>query len=98
MVLKLTLKHSPNVVADSNDENNFPHKLLLTNTFRSTRKFDGNGFDKFYYLQSKFQECIKLRRCLKVNTSNETPEFIASVRINENDDDIAKGVFDRTGV
>ena len=51
---EVTLKHSPNVVGDSNDENNFPHKLLLTNTFRSTRKFDGNGFDKFYYLQSKF--------------------------------------------
>ena len=30
--------------------------------------------------------------------SNETPEFIASVRINGNDDDIAKGLFDWTGV
>ena len=27
-----TLKVSSNVVGDSNDENNFPHKLLLTNT------------------------------------------------------------------
>ena len=27
-----TLKISSNVVRDSNDENNFPHKLLLTNT------------------------------------------------------------------
>ena len=26
---------SPNIVGDSNDENNFPHKLLLTNKFRS---------------------------------------------------------------
>ena len=26
------MKLSPNVVGDSNDENNFPHKLLLTNT------------------------------------------------------------------
>ena len=26
-----TLKLSSNVVGDSNDENNFPHKLLLTN-------------------------------------------------------------------
>ena len=26
------LKTSSNVVSDSNDENNFPHKLLLTNT------------------------------------------------------------------
>ena len=27
-----TLKNSPNVIGDSNDENNFLHKLLLTNT------------------------------------------------------------------
>ena len=27
-----TLKLSSNVAGDSNDENNFPHKLLLTNT------------------------------------------------------------------
>ena len=29
---EVTLKISPNVVGDSNDENNFLHKLLLTNT------------------------------------------------------------------
>ena len=28
---KVTLKLSSNVVGDSNDENNFPQKLLLTN-------------------------------------------------------------------
>ena len=28
----VTLQISSNVVGDSNDENNFPHKLLLTNT------------------------------------------------------------------
>ena len=28
----ITLKLSSNVVGDSNDEKNFPHKLLLTNT------------------------------------------------------------------
>ena len=28
---EITLKLSSNVVVDSNDENNFPHKLLLTN-------------------------------------------------------------------
>ena len=27
----ITLKLSSNVVGDSNDENSFPHKLLLTN-------------------------------------------------------------------
>ena len=29
---KVTLKSSSNVVGNSTDENNFPHKLLLTNT------------------------------------------------------------------
>ena len=29
---EMTLKISLNVVGDSNDENNFPQKLLLTNT------------------------------------------------------------------
>ena len=29
---EVTLKISSIVVGDSNDENNFPHKLLLTNT------------------------------------------------------------------
>ena len=28
---EITLKISSNVAGDSNDENNFPHKLLLTN-------------------------------------------------------------------
>ena len=30
--VEVTLKISSNVVGDSNDENNFPHKLFLTNT------------------------------------------------------------------
>ena len=29
---EVTLKLSSNVAGDSNDENNFPHKLLSTNT------------------------------------------------------------------
>ena len=29
---EVTLKISSNIVGDSNDENNLPHKLLLTNT------------------------------------------------------------------
>ena len=32
---EVTLKLSSNVAGDSNDENNFPHKLLLTNTLVS---------------------------------------------------------------
>ena len=41
---EVTLKPSSNVVSDSNDENNFPHKLLLTNTQVSRlRKAFANG-------------------------------------------------------
>ena len=41
---KVTLKPSPNVLRDSNDENNFLHKLLLTNTQVSRlRKAFANG-------------------------------------------------------
>ena len=29
---KVTLNLSSNIICDSNDENNFPHKLLMTNT------------------------------------------------------------------
>ena len=41
---EVTLKLSSNVVGDSNDESNFPHKLLLTNTQVSIhRKAFANG-------------------------------------------------------
>ena len=41
---EVILKFSSNVVCDSNDENNFPHKLLLTNTQVSElRKAFPNG-------------------------------------------------------
>ena len=41
---KVTLKPSSNVLRDSNDENNFLHKLLLTNTQVSRlRKAFANG-------------------------------------------------------
>ena len=42
---EVTLKLSSNVVSGSNDENNFPHKLLLTNTQVSKlRKASANNF------------------------------------------------------
>ena len=42
---EVTLKISSNVVADSNDKNRFPRKLLLTNTQDSKlRKAFSNGF------------------------------------------------------
>ena len=30
--IRVTLKLSSNIIGDYNDENNFPHKLLLTDT------------------------------------------------------------------
>ena len=40
----VTLKTSLNAVVESSDENNFPHKLLLTNTqFSKLRKASANG-------------------------------------------------------
>ena len=41
---EVSLNISSNIVGDSDDENNFPHKLLLTNTQLSKlRKAFGNG-------------------------------------------------------
>ena len=41
---EVTLKLSSNAVGDSNDETNFPHKLLLTNTqILSLPEAFGNG-------------------------------------------------------
>ena len=41
---QVTLNLPSNVIHDSNDENNFPHKLLLTNTpVSKIRKAFGNG-------------------------------------------------------
>ena len=42
---EVTLKVSSNVVGDSNDENNFSHKLLLSNTqiLRTRKAFANNS-------------------------------------------------------
>ena len=42
---EVTLKLSSNVTGDSNDENNFPHKLFLTNTqdSRLCKAFENNS-------------------------------------------------------
>ena len=44
---EVTLKFSSNVVGDSNDETNFPHRLLLTNTqaLRLCKAFVNNFSD-----------------------------------------------------
>ena len=42
---EVTLKYSSNVVSDYNDENNFPHKLLLNNTqvWKLRKAFENNS-------------------------------------------------------
>ena len=42
---EVTLKLPSNVIGDSNDDNNFPHKLLLTNTqvLRFRKAFANNS-------------------------------------------------------
>ena len=42
---EVTLKLPSNVIGDSNDDNNFPHKLLLTNTqvLRFRKAFTNNS-------------------------------------------------------
>ena len=44
---KVTLKISPNFVSDSNDENIFPHKLLLINALVSKHH---KAFAKVHHL------------------------------------------------
>ena len=58
---ELILNISSDLVGDTNDENNFPHKLLLTNTLNT--KF--RGFVKLLQIIHKLiQNCQKLS-CIK---------------------------------
>ena len=69
---KVTSKISSNVVGDFNDENNFPHKLLLTNTrFSKLCKAFANGlsanigeemtiFERKEHFSKVFASLIKL--------------------------------------
>ena len=43
---EITLKILSNIIGDSNDENNLPHRLLLTNTqvSRLREAFENNSF------------------------------------------------------
>ena len=55
---EVTLKLSSNVVADSNDESNFPHKLLLTNTqvSRFHKAFANNSSANIKLSKTQFQK------------------------------------------
>ena len=65
-VPKVTLNLSSNTVGDSNDENNFPHKLLLTNTQVSkTRKtFANNSSANIKFSKTKLHKIVQSERLL----------------------------------
>ena len=55
---EITLKISSNVVGDSNDENNFRHKLLLTNThvLNFCKAFTDNSSAKIKLIKRQLRE------------------------------------------
>ena len=59
---EVTLKISSNVVGDSNDENNFLHKLLLTNTqvSRLCKIFTNNSSANIKLSKTQFHKIGKL--------------------------------------
>ena len=65
-VPKVTLNLSSNTVGDSNDENNFPHKLLLTNTQVSkTRKtFANDSSANIKFSKTKLHKIVQSERLL----------------------------------
>ena len=63
---EVTLKLSSNAVGDSNNENNFPHKFLLTNTQVSKlhKAFANNSSANMKLLKAQLHQLIKSREFL----------------------------------
>ena len=63
---EVTLKLSSNAVGDSNNENNFPHKILLTNTQVSKlrKAFANNSSANMKLLKAQLHQLIKSREFL----------------------------------
>ena len=63
---EVTLKLSSNAVGDSNNENNFPHKILLTNTQVSKlrKAFANNSSANMKLLKAQLHQIIKSREFL----------------------------------
>ena len=63
---EVTLKLSSNAVGDSNNENNFPHKFLLTNTQVSKlhKAFANNSSANMKLLKAQLHQIIKSREFL----------------------------------
>ena len=63
---EVTLKISSNIVGDSNDENNFPHKLLLTNiqVLRLCKAFANNSSANIKSSKTQLQKIEQSERFL----------------------------------
>ena len=66
VVPKKLCKISSNAVGDSNDENNFPHKLLLTNAqfLRLSKDFANNPSAKIKLSKTQLYRVVKSGRFL----------------------------------
>ena len=64
---EVTLKPSSNFVGDSNDKNNFPHKLLLTNKpiLRLRKAFANNSSANIKLSKTKLHKIRQLRRIFR---------------------------------
>ena len=58
----ITLKFSSNAIIDSNDENSFPHELLLTDTqtLRLGKTFTNNSFANVNLFKMQLPELVQL--------------------------------------
>ena len=74
---EVTLNSSSNVAGDSNDENNFPHKLLLTNTQvpRLHKAFANNSSANVKWLKKKKRNQQKLNYIKLHNQENFWENF-----------------------
>ena len=74
---EVTLNSSSNVAGDSNDENNFPHKLLLTNTQvpRLHKAFANNSSANVKLLKKKKKNQQKLNYIKLHNQENFWENF-----------------------
>ena len=65
-VPKVTLNLSSNTVGDSNDENNFPHKLLLTNTqvSKARKTFANDSSANIKFSKTKLHKIVQSERFL----------------------------------
>ena len=73
---EVTLKLSSNVVGDSNDENNFLHKLLLTNT-QVSKLLANNSSANMKLLKTQLYKKRTIRKIFRYTFRTITENWIA---------------------